>query len=300
MKKNYSRIFAVIILLILTFSSLLSYGQSKNSYQFIEPNLSMAFDSNVFKITNSYSNGTYNTASNDFKKLDDTIYRVKINVSADHSTLKPSRDLQDNLLEKRKEELKKLQNDTVNIESMIDRTINGFSCMGVVAINKINNKYATLIKALKLFDGGYCEISYVSFGRNDLQKEYKILNSFLSGFMSYSPKQISEEDKLIKNKYTVEVDTSNTPPDDYRKNPITYSGVVKVKQNLEHKVAEVRLSFNGGYEIFFPAENGTVPIVATDADKGATTRRGEFVIFNSFGKKVYLPFTFSYISSGKR
>jgi hypothetical protein len=98
------------------------------------------------------------------------------------------------------------------------------------------------------------------------------------------------------------VDTvyAHAPIGDFRKKRVTCRGIVKVKENPvhKHKVAEVRMNFNGGYGKFFPAENGRVPIVSTNANKGTTTRRGEFMIFNSFGKKVYLAFSFSYMSRG--
>jgi hypothetical protein len=285
--------------LLLQSLSLVSWSQSANSYQFIEPNVAIRFDSNVYKIQSRNSNTSYEIASFDFIKKDDTAHHVLINVEASHSDLKPTKDLQRNLMNP-KDKLNDLSNDHVALQSTEEKTVAGFTCVAMIAQDNTNGRYGTLIKGLKLFDGGYCEISYYSFGRNDLQKEYKILGPFLSGFISYSKKQISDQDALIKSMYTIQVDTLATSAAGYTKRTVTFHGIVKVKQNLEHKVAEVRLTDNEKVQaVFYAAPNGEVEIIATDTAMGKITKQGELIILNSFGKKVHLPFNFTYMSRGE-
>jgi len=129
---------------------------------------------------------------------------------------------------------------------------------------------------------------------NDLETEYKILTSFLTGFHSYSQQQIDREDSVIKNKYTVVVTESKTIPDDLKYRPKTYIGIISTREKLEHTISEVRVKFSLGFEVFTPNPDGQVFIVSNDRDKGSVTKNGELVLLNSFGKKVKVPFGFTY------
>ena len=298
MKKNNLFVPIIVLQLTLDIIPVVLSGQSRNGYQFIEPNISISFDSSSYTMMNYYSNTYFNSEGWAFIKSDDTLHHIRITISAGYSNLKPKRQVQNNIVQQRKQYIKILPNDTATIVSMEKRSIDGFSCTGVVALNNISEKYATLIKGFKLFNGGYCELIYVSVGRNDLQKEFKIVTSFLAGFKSYTQKQIRDQDDMIKHKYTIEVDTGDARSISSSDRRATFAGIVKVKQSLEHKVAGVKLDLDDGQEVFSPDENGEVRIVTFDPAKGKVTKRGEFIIFNSFGKKVSLPFSFSYTSNG--
>lgn len=87
--------------------------------------------------------------------------------------------------------------------------------------------------------------------------------------------------------------------DNFEYRPKTYLGIVSIKEPLENKISEVRLTGSAGQEIFAANENGEVPILSNDKEKGTITKKGELILLNSFGKKVKLPFSFSYINKGQ-
>ena len=225
-----------------------------------------------------------------------------IHVSADHPVTYLSKKEADSLMAAGIKEIKLLDNDTVSIVNVDEkvRDVRGFSCVGFVGYDKVNKRYATFIGCHHLSDNDATQIDYLSSGGRDLDSEYQTLTTFLSGFKSYSIQQINTEDSIIKNKYTVVVQSSKTV-DDFRGMPATYTGVVSVAQKLEHKISEVRIAFdNSGssFSVFFPNDRGQVPIYLNNENKGTVTKKGEFVLLNSFGKKVKLPFTFTYQNNG--
>jgi hypothetical protein len=293
MKKinHYAFTFLLISLLSVTEIS----GQTVNTYKFIEPNISVSFDSTYFKIGNRYSNEIYGKESYDFSYQGDPSKKVRIHIKADHPIKYPSKKERDSLTIAGIEKIKNTQNDTfaiINIDKQI-RDINGFSCVGFVGYNKLKNKYSSYIGCYHYSENDNTEVNYMSTG-NDLETEYKILTSFLTGFHSYSQQQIDREDSIIKNKYTVAVTEIKTIPDNLKYRPKTYVGVISTKEKLEHTVSEVKLKSSFGFELFTPNKDGQIYIVSDDRDKGTLTKNGELVLLNSFGKKVKVPFTFTY------
>ena len=277
-------------------------GQSDsvpNSIKFIEPNISVLYDSAFFKVTQRYSNTFYETESYDFSYQGDSTKKATIHIKADHPIKYPPKQERDSLILAGIDEIKKTVNDTfsiANIDNQI-RDINGFSCVGFVGYDKISKRYSTLIGCYHFSDMDNTEVSYISKG-NDLEMEYQILMSFLSGFNSYSQREIDHEDSLIKSKYTVVITPATMVIDNFKYRPKTYIGVVSINQKLEHKISEVRLNNSLGQEIFSPSESGQVPILSNDNEKGNITKEGQLILLNAFGKKVKLPFTFTYINKG--
>lgn len=220
---------------------------------------------------------------------------MRIHIKADHPIEYPPKRERDSLILAGIEEIKNTQNDTfaiISIDKQI-RDINGFSCVGFVGYDKLEKKYSSFIGCYHYSDNDNTEVNYMSNG-NDSETEYKILTSFLTGFHSYSQQQIDREDSIIKNKYTVAVTESKTIPDDLKYRPKTFIGIISTKEKLEHTISEVRLKFSLGFEVFTPNTDGQVFIVSNDRDKGLVTKNGELVLLNSFGKKVKVPFSFTY------
>jgi hypothetical protein len=143
-------------------------------------------------------------------------------------------------------------------------------------------------------DTARAELRYRSSNRNDLEKEYEVLKAFLMGYKVYSEEQIEKEDSIIRNKYTVIVKPSISVPEIFQHRPKTYIGTVSVNQLPEHKVAEARLVNSSGYEIFTSSDDGMIYIICSDNKPGIIEKKGELVLLNSFGKKVKIPFSFSY------
>lgn len=297
MKKTDQYIFTF---LLTSLFSVTIFGQTGNTYKFIEPNISVSFDSNYFKIGNRYSNGTYGTESYDFSYQDDFSKRVRIHIKADHPIDFPPEKERDSIILAAIEEIKNTINDTfsiVNIDKQI-RDINGFSCVGFVGFDKIEKKYSVFIGCYHHSDNDNTEINYISNAK-DLEAEYKTLILLLTGFHSYSKQQIDNEDSIIKNKYTVVVKEVKTIPDDLKYRPKTYIGNISTKEKLEHPISEVRLKISLGFEVFTPNIDGQVLILSNDGgDKGPMIKKGELVLLNSFGKKVKLPFSFTYQNNG--
>ena len=274
------------------------FGQTANAYKFIEPNISVSFDSNYFKIGNRYLNTTSETEAYDFYQ-GDTSKKARIHIQAGLPIEHPSKKERDSLTLAGIEEIKSTANDSVsiaNIDTKI-RDINGFSCVGFVVYDKMENAYSTIIGCYHYSDNDNTEVSYVSNAK-DLEAEYKVLTSFLTGFHSYSKQQIDREDSVIKNKYTVVIAQTKIVPDDLKDRPKTYIGIISTKEKLNNAIAEVRLKSSFGFELFTPNKDGQVFIISNDTRKGTVKKEGELILLNSFGKKVKLPFSFTYQNNG--
>lgn len=297
MKKNC---FCTLFLLLFSILARNVWGQTPNTYKFIEPNISISYDSNLFKISERYSNSFYETEAYDFTYQADTLNRVRIHLEANQVGEHQPMSVVDSKMLSGIKELKTMDNDSIKVVSVDEspRHIQGFSLLGFVGYDKVNKQYGTLITGYHFSDNDKTEIQYSSNNRNDLVKEYEILKTFLSDFKSYSKEQISEEDAVIKSKYTVLVRPTKTQIDNFRFRKKTYLGIVSVKQPLQHQVAEVRLKTSLGEEIFSPDDHGQVMIMCLDEKKGTIVKKGELVVLNSFGKQLKLPFTFSYVNNG--
>lgn len=296
MKKLYNAI--TLLLLTFTFCTTILFGQ--NSYKFIEPNISISYDSNYFKIGTRYSNTFYETEAYDFSCNGDKKRNVRLHIKADHPIQYPSKPTRDSLFRQQLNEIKDFDVDTFAFKIITKelKEINNFNCFGYVAFDKKSKQYGTVINCYNFSPDDYTEVRLSSKGK-DLDEEFMTLTSFLNGFRSYSKDTIAKEDSIIKHKYTVLITSTNTKSDVFKFSPMTYSGIASIKEKLEHRVSEVRLTISiGGQQIFSPDETGQVPITSRDDEKGEVIKNGEFVLLNSFGKKVKLPFTFTYTNKG--
>lgn len=291
---------ATLLFGVLSFYSANLTAQTHNAYKFIEPNISVSYDSNYFKIEKRYSNTNYETEAYDFSFFFDTTKKTTIYIKADHPIEYPPRRVSDSLILKGLEEIERTQKKPFTIKNIDQhvRDINGFSCVGIVGYDKKNNEYATIISCYHFSDNDNTEVKLISNG-SDLENEYKTLVNFLRGFKSYPIKEIEAEENTIKNKYTVLITPAEAVIDNFEYRPKTYLGIVSIKEPLENKISEVRLTGSAGQEIFAANENGEVPILSNDKEKGTITKKGELILLNSFGKKVKLPFSFSYINKGQ-
>lgn len=269
-------------------------AQGQNTYKFIEPNISISFDSNYFKVIQGYSNSTYETEAYDF------LYKNKmtegtIHVAASPPIKYPKKDLLDSLIVSDFNKMKNIINDTlsiVDIDSKI-RTIDDFSCVGLVAYDKIHKEYGAMIKCFHFSENDHTEIVLMS-NEKKLDSGYLILSRFLNGFKSYSQKEIEDEDKMIKDRYSVSVTQLKKDNND----SFTYKGLVKINEPLTNKIIEARIETSSGKEIFVPdSVNQQITITLNDKNKGRISKEGEIILLNSFGKRVSLPFSFLYVNN---
>ena len=298
-KINHTSTALFSLLLLLVSANIFA---QKKAYKFIEPNISISYDSNRFQITHRYSNSVYETESYDFEFKPDTVNKVNINISANNPINFPPRKTRDSIMLLGLSEIKNMENDSFAIVSYDKqvRDINGFGCLGFVGYDKTHKEYATLISCFHFSPNDYTELKYTSANRNNLDADYELLKNFLSDFKTYSEADITNEENLIKSKYTVIVLPEKTTTNDLQHRPKTFIGIVKTKEKLGNTIKEVRLTNDFGKEIFSPEPNGSVPIICNDKEKGKLVKRGELVLLNSFGKSVKIPFTFSYDNDDAR
>lgn len=290
---SYKKLMIFYTIFLLTFGSLSTFAQNK-SYQFIEPNISISYDSNLFQIVNRYSNTLYETESYDFTLRGENTNKVSINIRANDPIYSPAQNKRGKPGMPDFSKIKKLENDSVAILDYDKkfRRINGFDCAGAVSYDKKNNQYNTSIVCLNISTNDFTELIYTSSNTSNLDSDYKILKNLLSGFKTYSQKEIIKEEKRIKGKYTVVVLPQNPVDRDFSNSRKTF--IVKTKEKPENVIKEVRVKNDIGHEVFDPEEDGTVIISCKDKQKGNLTKESELVLLNSFGKKVKIPFTFSY------
>ena len=98
MTKSNNYVATALLSLTLVLLSANLFGQKQNSYKFIEPNISLSYDSNRYQITNRYSNTAYETESYDFEFRLDTVNKVNINIKANHPIDFPPRKTLDSLM----------------------------------------------------------------------------------------------------------------------------------------------------------------------------------------------------------
>jgi hypothetical protein len=274
------------------------HAQKGSGYLFIEPNISLSFDSTKFKIGKRYSNTTYETESYDFTTAFDTANRVLIQVSAKHPLggSMSTKKLEDAMNDRIKAFLKVKDSRVVLVDyDKKARRVADFVCAGFVLLDKKTKKAATRIVCNHISESDLTEVMLLSMHRKSLVDDYKILEQLLQGFSAYSKARIHKEDSLIKAQYTINVlQAKDTVMYGFKRQPPVYFAVVTTNEPLQHRVKEATLDLKFGKQIFSPNENGEVYITFSDSEKGTIKKTGELVMLNSFGKKVKIPFSFTY------
>ena len=275
------------------------FAQQTNAYKFIEPNISFSYDSNMYKIGQRYSNSVYETESYDIKFIQDKSMHARFNIKA-HAAYPglTSREVMDSILMANHYKAKTIEDDTLKIIDMDStlRHVDEFSCLGFLVENLMIHRNFSTVICNHVSENDMTQINYISYRSKGLLTDYKIIEGLLKGFKSYSKEQIEKEEIDIRKKYTVSISTTKDTSEFFKFRNMSYVGIVKVNEPLQHRIKEARLSFTtvSGEEIFYPAANGEVLIACRDSRKGLIERKGDLIILNSFGKNVKIPFTFTY------
>ncbi len=285
---------------ILFFTSLflttLLFGQSRQTYKFIEPNISVSYDSNFFSIGTRYSNSFYETENYDFK-VKNNPNKIQILVKADipASDNYSMTDLQKSMTSKIND-IQKIgieETEIVSYDKEVKK-VGDFLCLGFVGYVKPIKTYMTTIVCNHISENDLTEIDFGFPNSKNLDSCYKIVSEFVNGFKFYSKAQVSYEDSLIKKLYSVSVVATKDTIENFKWRNSTFLGIVKTNEPLKHKVKEARLEISYGEEMFEALPNGEVPITCNDIEKGEIKKHGKLIILNSFGKIVKIPFEFSY------
>lgn len=274
-----------------------AFGQTTNSYIFIEPNVSLSYDSSEIKIKDKLSNTVYRTESCWLTHIPSN---ANVFIDSRHSFVIPIQKHQDSLIDLSINMVNKLANDTMQIyKAGIAINYNGFSGFGFIAKAIKENEYVISFRCSKFYEGGTCSIFYsaTSTDKIDTYEYHKnALNSILDSITTYSIKDFKAEDSLLSRKYTITVDSvdrpTNFPPSLTR----TFFGKVIIEPTLENKIKEVSVSGQYGSQIFKPQSDGQIFIDCNDTQKGEVEKKCELVLLDKFGKQVRVPFKFTYIN----
>lgn len=273
------------------------FAQTSNSFLFIEPNVSLNYDSTVFKVKNLFSNSYYHTESYMFDCIPTN---AVVLIEANKASFIPSQKVQDSLIDLSLEMTNKLDNDSIQIyKHGIPIHYKGYSGLGFIAKGKKENKYAITFYCSKYYNGGYSTIFYSASSTNKIENydnDFEFLTSLIDGITTYNKEDYETEDSLIVAKYKVTVDSIGKPTDFREFINRTFYGKVIVTPTLTHKVKEVWVTGQNGSQIFTPQADGQIIIDFNDSEKGVIVKIGELILLNSFGKQVRVPFEFNYVN----
>ncbi len=267
---------------------------NKKLYLFIEPNVSLTYDSTI------YSLGTKIINHSDFTESYPLRYQplsAFILVEAKNAHINHTVKQQDSLI---KDALATQTSEKFNNEgvSKVGKLISYASFKGYSIVTKSVKKqiYMVTFYTTKYFEGGSCNIVYTAKRDKpieNVENDFKVYCSLLDGIKTYDEAIISKEKQLLLNKYTVSVKPSKSVADGMEIKTKFY-GIVKIKEQLDHVVFGVKVPLTLGSKIFLPDSFGNIIIQCNDSQKGNITKNCDLIVLNSFGKKISIPFTFTY------
>lgn len=281
-----------IVILLVLLSNCLS-GQ--NAYLYIEPYTSVAYDSTLFKKADRFSNQANGTEEYRFNFIGITKgTRFLFIASDDNIVHKPTVEMQDSVVTAVSSVMMGIDTaGSVTVDKEI-RHINGFSCKAFSVANAMLNN-PVMIVCVRAYDWGLTKIMYDAEGVIGINEEYELLKGFLNGVKMYTKAEIAKEEKEILSSYTVRVDS--VPYVKFKSYyPISYKGIVRVNEKLKHTLAGAEIELSPSTKQRFEATKGSnsIDIQCMDKTEGKQDKTGWLLVLNSFGKKVKVPFSFSY------
>lgn len=292
----------IFLLALLTASIGKAKAQLHLTTQFIEPNISITYDTNIYKKDRYYSNSLHGTQAFDFKRIKNSEKRVTLYVKASQPAKKLiSLTFIDSFMLAGISQVLLSLNDSVNITDVDKsvRHINGFSCVGYVIASSYSKEKAVTILCNHFSQNDATQIEYIGKSQYNLDEAYSYVSEFLSGFKSYSSSEIENLDSLVKSKYSITVIPSNKIKSNFNYRNITYEGIVIINPKPEETIKEVRINISYGHEIFKPESNKDgILITAYDKEKGEILRKGELILISKYGKEINIPFQIRYENKG--
>lgn len=266
-------------------------AQTPNAYQFIEPNVSLKYDSSLVKPKDRFTNSVYGTESYGFSCSLPNRSKTYIQISTGLPPKNADQKYQDSVANAIIKQINRYAGDSIVIKATRPVRYKGFSGYGYITWRKKSKMYDIAYAGTRFFDDGLCKIYYLSSSPNTIDgfdKDSVVVTALIDGIESYSKKYFEEEETALKQKYAIVVD-SIAKPSGF---PIegTFFGLVKVKGKLENTIQSVDM----GYQQFFPDYRNEILVYFNDAGKGLIEKKGHLILINKVGKQVRLPFTFSY------
>jgi hypothetical protein len=285
--------FTLFILFLLVFEN--SNAQNFYKTQFLEPNISIRYDSLTYKIRGKFSNTIYKNEFIYFDVLNTEKLKITIKVEANSPNENISNSGQkDSIVLAYKEKVTTTKSNDIQL-TYVDTgivTINGFSCYGFIFTNLKEPEIYNAIHCIHASKNDFTQIDYYGLNEKDFATSYKNIATFLSGVKSYSNNEIGSMEKEIKDNYTFKIDVVSNASN--KKNPYTYNGKLTVKEKLKHTIVAVRVKQHDYYQSFKPNKTNTTFIVLQDKEKGLLKKEGEVIFLNEVNKSIAVPFTFSY------
>jgi 16S rRNA C1402 (ribose-2'-O) methylase RsmI len=175
------------------------------------------------------------------------------------------------------------------------RHIGEFLCVGFILMDNASKTKITTIMCNHISKSDITEVKLTSRNRKTLEQDYKILEQFFKGFKTYTKTELNLNDSLTKAKYTIIVETAKDTIENFKYRRGEYLAVVKTKEKLEDKLKEVNVVLREeegmlSVENFTPNEKGETYIACKTSEKGIVEKKGYFVIVNSIGRDIKIPF----------
>jgi hypothetical protein len=275
-------------------------AQDRNAYHFIEPNASFSYDSNVYKLTEVRTSMRLDKNSYDFTLKDKKLGRTRILLRTEFSDLEPTQARQDSIIKEIDKHFTKTVAADETIVKVMEKknlTLHGFSCLGISGVEPGTKRNSSTVIAVRLFKTGLTFLTLVSDDATELDKNLEIVKNLLAGYKSYTREEMEKEEEAIKKKYTVMVDSTalTTVEKTYKRS--TYAGIVRLSPKSENRIYGAMLGNQLYSEETDAVKNNEVRISVTDREPGKFTHYGSLIVLNSFGKRVWMPFTITYTNT---
>jgi hypothetical protein len=266
-------------------------AQHSKAYLFVEPNVSLQYDSSLLHFSTHIPHPIHGTEgyafTYDFPGRKSTNVQVNTALPVANAD-KKYRDSVSNAIIK---QINRYAGDSIIVKVFRPVNYKGFEGYSYITFHKRSKESHIAFACNQYYPDGVCKFYYMSAAQNTIagfDKDSQVVSKLLDGIASYSKAELAEEEKAMHERYTIVVDSIGKPQGFNL--DATYYGMVKIKGRLENTVQSVDL----GYQQFFPDYKNEILIYITDLNKGRIEKTAELILLTKAGKQVRLPFSFSY------
>jgi hypothetical protein len=267
-------------------------AQNSNGYLFIEPNISLKYDSALLKQKDRYTNPVYGTETYGFSYNFPARIRSSVQISTGLPPKNADQRYQDSVANALIKQMNRYAGDSIAIKGTRPFRYKNFQGYAFITSNKKRKESTVVYSCTRFLDGGFCKIYYLSAAQNAItgfDQDSLVITGLIDGIEGYSKQDFEKETELLKQKYTIVVDSIGRPQG-FSSIEANYFCMLKVKGKLENTIQSVDM----GYQSFFPDYKNEVLIYCNDAEKGLLEKKGDLILLTKVGKQVRLPFKFTY------
>lgn len=266
-------------------------AQQNNAYLFVEPNVSLKYDSSILHFNTRIPHPIHGTEgyafTYDFPERLSTA--VQVNTALPVKTAdKRFRDSVNAAIIK---QINRYAGDSITVKVFHPINYKGFEGYSYITFHKRTGESHIAFACNQYYPDGVCKFYYMSASATTIDKfevDSQKVCKLLDNIASYSKAELAAEEKTMQQRYTITVDSIGKPQG-FNLNA-TYYGMVKIHGKLENVVKSVDL----GYQQFFPDYKNEILLYITDLNKGRIDKTAELILLTKAGKEVRLPFTFGY------